>query len=100
MCHDTVILFLQHLGFVINWKKSVLAPVQEIDYFGLSNPRNISHRGGNVESKNKMSKLTDRTKNMEFRINKSDSIRFNNLSNIINHQDYNIVIFSCSKYHL
>ena len=29
MSRDTVILFLQHLGFVINWKKSVLTPVQE-----------------------------------------------------------------------
>ena len=29
MSRDAVILFLQHLGFFINWKKSVLTPVQE-----------------------------------------------------------------------
>ena len=26
---------LQHLGFVDNWKKSILTPVQEIEYVGL-----------------------------------------------------------------
>ena len=48
MCRDTVIFLLQHLDFVINWKKSVLTPVQDIEFFGakdqLSQPRNISHR--------------------------------------------------------
>ena len=83
MCRDAVILFLQCLGFVIDWKKSVLTTVQEIEYFGLTSSRNISHRKENVESKNKMSKLTDRIKNIEFRIDKSDSIRFTNLSNIV-----------------
>ena len=32
MSRDTVIFLLQHLGFVINWKKSVLAPVQETEF--------------------------------------------------------------------
>ena len=35
MCCNTVIFLLQHLGFVINWKKSVLTPVQEIKFWGL-----------------------------------------------------------------
>ena len=35
MCRDTVIFLLQNLGFVINWKKSVLTPVLEIEYLGL-----------------------------------------------------------------
>ena len=35
MCRDTVIFLLKHVGFVINRKKSVLAPVQEIEFFGL-----------------------------------------------------------------
>ena len=35
MCRDTVIFLLLHLGFVINWKKSVLTPVQEIEFLGL-----------------------------------------------------------------
>ena len=35
MCRDTVIFLLQYLGFVINWKKSVLTPVQEIEFLGL-----------------------------------------------------------------
>ena len=35
LCHDTVILLLQRLGFVINWKKSVSTPVQEIEFLGL-----------------------------------------------------------------
>ena len=35
MCRDTVIFLLQHLGFAINWKKSVLTPVQEIEFLGL-----------------------------------------------------------------
>ena len=34
MSRDTVIFLLQHLGFVINWKKSVLTPVQEIEFLG------------------------------------------------------------------
>ena len=36
MSRDTVIFLLQHLGFVINWKKSVLTPVQEIEFLGLT----------------------------------------------------------------
>ena len=32
---DTVIFLLQHLGFVINLKKSVMEPVQTIEYLGL-----------------------------------------------------------------
>ena len=35
MCRDTLIFFLQHLGFAINWKKSALIPVQEIESLGL-----------------------------------------------------------------
>ena len=35
MCRDTVIFLLLHLGFVINWKKFVLTPVQEIEFLGL-----------------------------------------------------------------
>ena len=38
----------------------------------LGQPRNISHKGDNTERKNKMSTFTDRTKNIDFRINKSD----------------------------
>ena len=36
MSRDTVMFLLQHLGFIINWKKSVLAPVQEIEFLGLT----------------------------------------------------------------
>ena len=36
MSRDTVIFLLQHLRFVINWKKSVLTPVQEIEFLGLT----------------------------------------------------------------
>ena len=36
MSRDTVIFLLQHLGFVINWKKSVLIPVQEIELLDLT----------------------------------------------------------------
>ena len=35
MSRDTVIFFLQNLGFIINWKKSVLTAVQEIEFLGL-----------------------------------------------------------------
>ena len=35
MCRDTVIFLLQYLGYVINWKKSVLTPVQKIEFLGL-----------------------------------------------------------------
>ena len=35
MCRDTVIFLLQYLGFVINWKKSVLTLVQKIEFLGL-----------------------------------------------------------------
>ena len=36
MSRDTVIFLLQHLGFFINWKKSVLTPVQEIEFLGVT----------------------------------------------------------------
>ena len=36
MSRDTVMFLLQHLGFVINWKKSVLTPVQEKEFLGLT----------------------------------------------------------------
>ena len=35
VARDTVIFLLQHLGFVINLKKSVMEPVQTIEYLGL-----------------------------------------------------------------
>ena len=31
---DSTLWLLQHLGFVINWKKSVLIPAQEMEYLG------------------------------------------------------------------
>ena len=47
----------------------------------LSQPRNIYHRRENAESKNKMSKFTDRTRNFDFKINKSNwLVDINNLS--------------------
>ena len=48
-----------------------------------SQPTDISHRRENTESKNKMSKYTDRTSNIDFRINKSDwLVDINNPSSI------------------
>ena len=35
MSRDTLIFLLQHLGFVINMKKSVLKPSQQIEFLGL-----------------------------------------------------------------
>ena len=35
MCRDTVIFLLQHLGFVMNWKSSLLTPVQQIEFLRL-----------------------------------------------------------------
>ena len=32
VARDAVIFLLQHLGFVINFKKSVMEPVQKIEY--------------------------------------------------------------------
>ena len=32
---DTVILLLQCLGFVVNYKMSVMTPVQEIEFLGM-----------------------------------------------------------------
>ena len=40
---DTIIFLLQHLGFVINLKKSVLDPCQEIEFLGMIiNSNNLS----------------------------------------------------------
>ena len=36
LSRDTVILFLQYLGLIMNWKKSVLIPMQEIEFLGLT----------------------------------------------------------------
>ena len=86
MCRNTVIFLLQHLGFVINWKKSVLTPVQEIEFLGLeinSFNREISHRRENTVSKKKMSKFTNGTRNIYFRINMSNwFVDINNRSSI------------------
>ena len=86
-CRDTVIFFLQHLDFIINWKKSVLKPVQEIGFLGLKinsvNLENIFHRTENTESKNKMPKSTDPIGNFDFRISKSVwLVDINNASSI------------------
>ena len=35
VARDSVILLLQHLGFVINFKKYVLEPTQEIEFLGM-----------------------------------------------------------------
>ena len=35
MSRDTIIFLLTHLGFVINLKKSILVPVQQIEFLGL-----------------------------------------------------------------
>ena len=35
VARNTVIFLLQHLGFEINFKKSVMEPVQKIEYLGL-----------------------------------------------------------------
>ena len=49
----------------------------------LTQPRNISHRRENTESKNKMSKFTDRTSTIDCRINNSDwFVDINNPSSI------------------
>ena len=85
MCRDTVIFLLQHL---CNQLEKVCFDTSAGDrIFGaknqLSQPRNISHRRENTESKNKMSKFTDRTRNFDFRINKSDwLVDINNPSSI------------------
>ena len=36
MARDTLIFLLQHLGFAINLKKSVLQPVKQIEFLGLA----------------------------------------------------------------
>ena len=36
VARDTVIFLLQHFDFVTNFKKSVMEPVQTIEYFGLA----------------------------------------------------------------
>ena len=33
---DSVIFLLENLGFVINWEKSILTPVREIDFLGIT----------------------------------------------------------------
>ena len=35
VARDSVIFLLQHLGFVINFKKCVLEPTQEIEFLGM-----------------------------------------------------------------
>ena len=35
MSRDTTIFLLQHLGFILNMEKSILNPVQEIEFLGL-----------------------------------------------------------------
>ena len=68
--------------FMIFWAQSLLippiyillTPVQEIRFLEINQlhqSRNISHREKNTENK-KISKFTNRTKRIDFRINKSD----------------------------
>ena len=58
MCHETVIFLLQHLGFAINSKKSVLTALPETKFLGLkfdSVNLEISLREEKTENKSKMS---------------------------------------------
>ena len=64
----------------------------------LSQPRNISRRGGNTESNNKMSKFTDRTRNIAFRINKSDWFVWHEKSKQYCQQSYNVSILQQISY--
>ena len=76
MCRDKVIFLVQHLGFCNHLEKVCFDTSARDRIFEaknqLSQPRNISHRRENAESKNKMSKFTDQTRNFDFKINRSN----------------------------
>ena len=67
----------------------------------LSQPRNISHRWENTECKSKISKLSGRKQNINFRINKSDwFVDINNSSSTASKITMSFAVnLSCSKYH-
>ena len=74
-CRDKVIFVVQHLSFVISWKKSVLTPVQRIlkAENQLNQPRNILEKIPRRNTKiKKKSKFTGKTNSIYLRIKKSD----------------------------
>ena len=100
MCRDTVIFLLEHLGFVINWKKSVLTPVQEIEFLVLKiNSANLEIS----PTEEKIQKVKTKSQNLltEPATSIVELTRVTGLlaSTIQEYcqQDYNVGIFSCSK---
>ena len=74
MNRGTVIFLLQHLGFVINWKKSVLTPVQEIAFLGLTinsvHSRTFFKQNKNSESSFRMSEIVKQSTNITSGVDK------------------------------
>ena len=93
---------------MINWTQTLLitsiyillTPAQEIKFLGrnkLHQSRNISHREKNTENK-KMSKFTNLTKSIDFRINKSDwFVEINSPSRQLCRQYFRLNIFDKNR---
>ena len=66
---DTLILLLQCLGMVINQKKSVITPVQEIEFLGMIvNSKEITEK--TTINKRDVSGFVSESKDNSFRVNK------------------------------
>ena len=65
---DTVILLLQRLGFVINHKKSVMTPVQEIEFLGMIVNDYFPSTEKTVTNKTNVSGCVSKSKDNSFRV--------------------------------
>ena len=65
---DTVILLLQRLGFVINQKKSVMTPVQEIEFLGMIVNDYFPSTEKTATNKTNVSGCVSKSKDNSFRV--------------------------------
>ena len=80
MARDTVIFLLQQLGFVLNLKKSVLTPIQRIEFLAVTIDSLIT-KSLILKSSEAVPKTSSENISVDFRINKTNRLIVFNYSN-------------------
>ena len=80
MARDTVIFLLQQLGFVLNLKKSVLTPIQRIEFLAVTIDSLIT-KSLILKSSEAVPRTSSENISVDFRINKTNRLIVFNYSN-------------------
>ena len=80
MARDTVIFLLQQLGFVLNLKKSVLTPIQRIEFLAVTIDSLIT-KSLILKSPEAVPRTSSENISVDFRINKTNRLIVFNYSN-------------------